>query len=133
MSGIPGIDTLVTKEVSILKIGIAMGYQKVSIPELCMEIRFWKLSIPRRWIEIGYRKVSIPKLVFDTSFFSSWIYGQKSENSFLSFIQLMIQFGLILIKNKNFPYRNCLYNYQIWRYRYLRITTRDWYQKVSIP
>ena len=38
MSGIAGIntgiDTLVSKEVSIPKIGIAMRYRKVSIPEL---------------------------------------------------------------------------------------------------
>ena len=57
MSSIAGIDTSVSKEVSIPKIGNAMMYQKV--------------LIPGRGIEIGYPKVSIPKIVFDTSFFSS--------------------------------------------------------------
>ena len=32
MSGIAGIDTLVSKKVSIPKIGIMMRYRKVSIP-----------------------------------------------------------------------------------------------------
>ena len=44
MSGIAGIntgiDTLVSKEVSIPKIGIAMRYRKVSIPEFGIEIRY---------------------------------------------------------------------------------------------
>ena len=73
MSGIAGIDTsidtLVSKVVSIPKIGIAMRYRKVSIPELGIEMRYRKVSIPEIGIEIGYRTVSIPKLVFDTSFF----------------------------------------------------------------
>ena len=71
MSGIAGIDTFVSKEVSILKIGIVMRYQKVSILELGIEIRYRKVSIPGKGIEIGYRKVSIPKFVFDTSKFSA--------------------------------------------------------------
>ena len=49
MSGIAGIDTLVLKEVSIPKIGIARRYRKV--------------MIPGPGIEQGYRKVLIPKLV----------------------------------------------------------------------
>ena len=44
MSGIAGIDTgidtLVSKEVLIPKIGISMRYRKVSIPELGIEIRY---------------------------------------------------------------------------------------------
>ena len=75
MSGIAGIntgiDTLVSKEVSIPKIGIMMRYRKVSIPNPGIEIRYRKVSIPGKGIEIGYRKVSIPKFVFDTSYFSS--------------------------------------------------------------
>ena len=68
MSGIAGINSLVSKEVSsIPKIGIAMRYRKVSIPERGMEIRYRKVLIPGRDIEIGYRKASIPKFVFDTS------------------------------------------------------------------
>ena len=47
MSGIAGmdtgIDTLVSKEVSIPIIGIARRYQKVSIPELGIEIRYRKV------------------------------------------------------------------------------------------
>ena len=66
-----GIDTLVSKEVSILKIGIAMRYRKVSIPELGIETRYRKVWIPGKGIEGGYQKVSIPKFAFDTSFFSS--------------------------------------------------------------
>ena len=74
MSGIADIDTsdtLVSKEVSIPKIRIAMRYRNVLIPELGIEIRYRKVSIPGKGIEIGYRKVSIPKFVFDTSYFSS--------------------------------------------------------------
>ena len=52
-----GIDSLVSKEVSIPEPGIEIRYRKVS-----------KVPIPGRAIKIGYRKVSIPKLVFDTSF-----------------------------------------------------------------
>ena len=55
MSGIAdidtGIDTLVSKEVSIPKIDIAMRYRKVSIPEMGIEIRYRKVSIPRKGIE----------------------------------------------------------------------------------
>ena len=40
MSGIAGIDTLVSKEVLIPKIGMEVRYQKVSIPELGTEIRY---------------------------------------------------------------------------------------------
>ena len=69
MSGIAGTDTLVSKEVSIPKIGIVMRYRKISIPELGIEIRYRKVSIPGKGIKMGYRKVSIPKLVFNTSFF----------------------------------------------------------------
>ena len=75
MSGIAGIHTgthtLVSKELSIPKIGIAMRNRKVSIPELGIEIRYRKVSIPGKGIEIGYRKVQIPEFVFDTSYFSS--------------------------------------------------------------
>ena len=75
MSNIAGIntsiDTLVSKEVSIPKICIAIKYRKVSIPELGIKIRYRKVSIPGKGIEIGYRKVSIPKLVFDTLFYFS--------------------------------------------------------------
>ena len=59
----PGIDTLVSNEVSIPKIGIAVRYRKVSIPELGIEIRYRQVSIPGTGIEVGLRKVSIPKLV----------------------------------------------------------------------
>ena len=55
---------LVSKEVSIPKIGIAIRYRKVSIPKLGIEIRCQKVSIPGTGIEIGHRKVSIPKFVF---------------------------------------------------------------------
>ena len=69
MSGIAGIDTgintLVSKEVSIPTIGIAMRYRKVSIPELGIKMRYRKVSIPGKGIEIGYGKVSIAKFVFD--------------------------------------------------------------------
>ena len=41
-----GIDTFVSKEVLTQKIGIAMRYQIVSIPELGIESRYWKLLIP---------------------------------------------------------------------------------------
>ena len=72
MSGIDtGIDTLVSKEVSIPKIGITMRYGKVSIPELGIELRYRKVSIPGNGTEIGYPKVSIVKFVFDTSYFST--------------------------------------------------------------
>ena len=55
-----GIDTLLSKEVSIPKICMTIRYWKVSIPELGIEIRHWKESIPGIGIEIGYRKVLIP-------------------------------------------------------------------------
>ena len=66
---ISGIDILVSKEVSVPQIGIAMRYRNVSIPELGIEIRYRKVLIPGRGMEKGYRKVSIPELLFDTSFF----------------------------------------------------------------
>ena len=75
ISGIAGIDTyidtLLSKEVSIPKIGIVMRYRKVSIPEPGIEIKYRKVSIPGRGIKIGYQKVSISKFVVDTSYFSS--------------------------------------------------------------
>ena len=75
MSGIAGIDisidSLVSKEVSIPKFGIAMRYRKVSFPQLGIEMRYRKVSIPGRDIEIGYRRGAIPKLVFGPSFLSA--------------------------------------------------------------
>ena len=72
ISGIDtGIDTLVSKEVSIPEIGIGMRYPKLSIPELGIKIRYRKVSIHGKGIKIGYQKVLIPKFVFDTSYFSS--------------------------------------------------------------
>ena len=63
MSGIAGIntviDTLVSKKVSKIKIGIAMRYQKVLIPELGIEKRYQEVSITA--CKIGYQKESIPK------------------------------------------------------------------------
>ena len=70
-----GIETLVSKEVLIPKICIAMRYQKVLIRELDMEVRYPKVSKPGTGIEIGYQKVSIPKLVSDTSFIFRLIYS----------------------------------------------------------
>ena len=63
MSSNAGIDTLVSKEVPIPKMGIAMRYRKVSIPELGIEIGYQKVSIPQRDNKIRYRKISITKLV----------------------------------------------------------------------
>ena len=53
---------LVLIPTSIPKIGIAMRYRKVSIPELGIEIsiEYRKVSIPGKGMEIGYRKISIP-------------------------------------------------------------------------
>ena len=62
----PGINTLVSKEVSIPKIGITIRYRKVSIPELGIKMRYRKVSIPGKGIEIGYRKVDT-QIFFDTS------------------------------------------------------------------
>ena len=57
ISGIAGIDTdietwhqyryryLVSKTVSIPKIGIALRYRKIDIPEMGIEIRYLKVSI----------------------------------------------------------------------------------------
>ena len=54
ITGIAGIDTLLSKEVSIPKIRIVMRYRKVSIPELGIEMRYCKVPIPGKGIKIGY-------------------------------------------------------------------------------
>ena len=46
-----GIDTLVSKEVLIPGIRIAMGYQKESKPESGIVLRYRKVSIPKKGID----------------------------------------------------------------------------------
>ena len=51
MSGIAGVDNLVSKEVSIPKIGIAMRYQNVSNLKRGIEMRYRKVLIPEKSID----------------------------------------------------------------------------------